>query len=331
MSHEALKSREHEVTWELDGITMAGTLTEPTEPDSFPAVVMVAGSGPTDRNWNSPLLPGDNGSGRLIANVLAENDIASLRYDKRGSGPHVADNVQKLMGRVSMQSHVDELRDAVTVLAQEDGVQKSHIFGLGNSEGTLHVLNYAISNTETPLAGLVLIAPPGLDVGTVTRNQLVEQAAALPNGDALLALYDQAMQRFLAGEPAKPDAALPEGVQDIFKGLESPYNLPFSRELWTTNAADLLEKVGIPVLVVIGKKDTQVSWTADGEVLQNAAKDKHNVTFLFPENANHVLKHETKTREEIRGSYTPAGYNAAEAQLDTEAMQTIVTWMKDQI
>ncbi|PYI65023.1 hypothetical protein CVV68_19855 [Arthrobacter livingstonensis] len=62
-------------------------------------MVLVAGSGPTDRNGCSPLLPARNGSGRLFADALADSGIASLRYDKRASGPHAAVNVPQLIGK----------------------------------------------------------------------------------------------------------------------------------------------------------------------------------------------------------------------------------------
>src|SRR6185312_10205357 len=93
------------VTWQLGSTTVSGTLVRPFGSGPFPAVVMVAGSGPTDRDWNSPLLPGSNGSARLIAEALARAGIASLRYDKRASGPHARENMQALIGKISMQSH----------------------------------------------------------------------------------------------------------------------------------------------------------------------------------------------------------------------------------
>jgi dienelactone hydrolase len=70
---------ETEVTWHLDDIEMHGTLVRPDGDGPFPAIVFVAGSGPTDRDWCSPLLPGTNGSARLLAAVFAEAGIASLR------------------------------------------------------------------------------------------------------------------------------------------------------------------------------------------------------------------------------------------------------------
>src|SRR5713226_1168678 len=136
-----------EVSWPLDSTIVYGILVRPSGPGpcatcGCPAVVMVAGSGPTDRDWNSPLLPGTNGSARLIAEALARAGIASLRYDKRASGPHARENVPLLIGKMSMQSHVDELAGAVRVMASQAYARSGRIFALANSEGTLHALNY---------------------------------------------------------------------------------------------------------------------------------------------------------------------------------------------
>src|SRR6478609_7821000 len=123
-----------DVSWELDGITMAGTVVRPDGDGTFPAVVLVAGSGPTDRDWCSPLLPGTNGSGRLFAEAFADAGIASLRYDKRASGPHMIENARALFGKFSMRSHLDELVAAVGALAAHDAIDPARIVGLGNSE-----------------------------------------------------------------------------------------------------------------------------------------------------------------------------------------------------
>ena len=315
-----------EVTWPMGETTMYGTLVRPSGPGPFPAVVMVAGSGPTDRDWNSPLLPGTNGSARLLAEALARAGIASLRYDKRASGPHARENVPLLIGKMSMQSHVDELAGAVRIMASQAYTRSDRIFALANSEGTLHALNYQLHNPEIPFAGLVLAGPPGRAVGAVARSQLVEQAARIPNGEALLALYDAAIARFLAGESIAPDPALPEGVQMLLRSLETPANLPLARELWMANAAPLLKQVNIPVLVIIGTKDIQVDWQTDGEPLQRAAAGQEEVTFLFPKNANHVLKEELRPRPELVLAEME-GYNAPDTRLDPEALTSILEWL----
>ncbi len=315
-----------EVTWQLDSTTVYGTLVRPSGLGPFPAVVMVAGSGPTDRDWNSPLLSGTNGSARLLAEALARAGIASLRYDKRAAGPHARENVPLLIGKLSMQSHVDELAGAVRTVASQEYVRTDRIFALANSEGTLHALNYQLHSPEIQLAGLVLIGPPGRAVGAVARSQLAGQAARIPNGEALLVLYDAAIARFLKGESIAPDPALPEGVQMLLKSLETPANLPLARELWMANAAPLLKQVDIPVLVIIGKKDVQVDWQTDGEPLKLAAAGHEEITFLFPENANHVLKEELRPRSELVLA-AMEGYNAPDTRLDQEALTSMLEWL----
>ncbi|HLX40928.1 MAG TPA: alpha/beta hydrolase, partial [Ktedonobacteraceae bacterium] len=200
-------------------------------------------------------------------------------------------------------------------------------FALANSEGTLHALNYQLHNPAFPLAGLVLIGPPGRPVGTVAHSQMAAQAAGIPNGEALLALYDAAIARFLAGEPIAPDPSLPEGVQMLLKSLETPANQPFARELWMSNATPLLSQVNVPVLVIIGKKDLQVDWQIDGEPLQRAAAGHEEVTFLFPENANHVLKQELRPRGDLVPSEMEKGYNDPGTRLDPQALTSILDWL----
>ena len=316
-----------EVSWPLGTTTVYGTVVRPPGPGPFPGVVLVAGSGPTDRDWNSPLLPGPNGSGRLLAEMLGRAGIASLRYDKRASGPHVRETIPQLIGKITMQSHVDELAGAVRTLAAEGRVRDDRIFALGNSEGTLHVLKYQLENPDLPLAGLILTGPPGRAVGVVSRSQLAAQAAGIPNGEALLALYDTSIARFLAGEPIDPDPALPEGVRLLLQALETPANLPFARELWIADAATLLARTTVPVLVIIGKKDLQVDWQADGEPLQRAAAGRADITFLFPDNANHVLKHEPRPRSELGQAEAMAKYNAPDAYLSPDVTAAITAWL----
>jgi len=143
----------------------------------------------------------------------------------------------------------------------------------------------------------------------------------------LLGLYDDAVARFLAGEAAAPDPALPEGVRFLIAALENPVNLPFARQLWTADAATPLRDVLVPVLIVIGKKDLQVDWQADAEPLQRAVAGRPDVNFLFPENANHVLKHEPRPREELAQGEAMQRYNAADAALDPETVAAIVAWL----
>ncbi|WP_308468553.1 alpha/beta hydrolase family protein [Rathayibacter soli] len=316
-----------EVTWQLDGISMEGTLVRPDGAGPFPTVVLVAGSGPTDRDWCSPLLPGNNGSGRLFADAFARAGIASLRYDKRASGPHARENVPKLIGKVSMRSHLDELVAAVDVLSQWDFVDSARIAGLGNSEGTLHVLHYATSIQAVPFVGVVLAAPPGRPVQAVLLSQLTTQSAQVPRGAELMAKVEEAAARYSVGQPMDVDAAVPDSVKMVLASFEAPVNLPLARELWVESACESLAKLQIPALVLIGGNDVQIDIRADGDPLQNAARGLANVSFAFPPHANHVFKEDPRSRVEVVAA--PGGsYNDPDTRLDPESLEVILGWLE---
>jgi len=314
-----------EVNWPLDDTTVGATLTLPEGDGPFPAVVFVAGSGPTDRNWNSALLPGRNGSAALLADELTRAGYATLRYDKRFTGPYAQQNMAALVGHISFQSHLDELASAVDTLAARDEVDPAQLFVLANSEGTLHALNYQASDPAIPFAGLILTGAPGRPMTEVLHQQMDQNVlSAEPNREELLAKWDEAIAAFVAGEPAELDPALPDSVRQVWAGLTAPANQPFSAELLRTRPADLLAATTAPVLVIIGQKDIQIDWQADGEVLEAAAGD--NVTFSYPANANHVMKLEEKPVEELTAA-DGANYNTADRVLDPEVVQTILDWL----
>ncbi|GAB3806520.1 hypothetical protein GCM10028798_29580 [Humibacter antri] len=315
-----------EVSWELDGVTMEGTLVRPDGDGPFPAVALVAGSGPTDRDWCSPLLPGTDGSGRMFAEAFAEHGIASIRYDKRASGPHVMENLPQLTGKMSMQSHLDELVAAVRVLAEQDYVDRSRVVGMGNSEGCLHVMHYATSEHPTPFAGVILAAPPGRPVGDVLLSQLALQSSRVPGGAELMPKVEEAAERYSAGEPMDLDPAIPESVRQVLSSFEAPANLPLARELWTESATDDIAGLRIPVLVLIGGRDVQVGLHADGDPLQQAAHGMANVAFAFPSDANHVFKHDVRSPAEVAAA-PGNGYNAPGTRLDPESLRTILAWL----
>jgi len=317
-----------EITWQVDGIPVCGTLTRPPGDGIWPGVAFVAGSGPTDRDWNSPLIPGSNGSARLLAEALTGGGFVTLRYDKRASGPHAKENVGRLVGKASLQSHVDELNGAVTTLIHRPDVHPDRIFALTNSEGAIHALNYQRGAADHRFAGLVLTAMPGRSVADTMRSQVVPQLATLPDSEAVIRHYDAAIADFLAGRPVEPDSSLPEAVRKLILSLTNPANLPFARELLDVDPSQLLLDVSEPALVVIGKKDIQVNWQADGQLLQTAAKGRDNIRFAFPENANHVLKYEDKPWDELIPAQVQATYNSEDRRLDPEAVEAIRNWLK---
>ena len=264
------------------------------------------------------------------AHVLTDLGYVTLRYDKRASGPHGKENAMKLVGKISMQGHTDELAGGVKYLAAQNFVDSKKIFALANSEGCIHALNYQVQENKPAFAGMILTAPPARPVGLVAHEQLAFQLTPLPGGDKWLASYDSAIADFVAGREVKVDESLPDGIRNLLIGTTKPVNQPFARELWITDPAALLSKVDVPILVVIGKKDIQVNWQADGSVIEAISKTRKNITVVYPENANHVLKHESRERSQLTAAEVTASYNADTSVLDEETVTAITTWLESQ-
>jgi len=315
-----------EVTWHIGATTVAATITLPGIPGPYPGLVLVAGSGPTDRNWVSPVLPGSNGSASLLAAELAKAGFAVIRYDKRVAGPYAAGNMAPMQGKISLRTHMEEVSGAAEALKKEAGVDQSKVFALTNSEGAIHALNCQLSSAPV-FAGLVLTGAPGRTMLAVLRTQIGAQVAAMPEGPAILAGFDKLMAKFRAGLPFAPDPALPAGVNNLVAGFYNPANLPFTREVLTADVAALAAKAKVPVLVLIGKKDVQVSWKLDGKALEAALSGNKEAAFSYPENANHVLKYEAKPAAQLSGR-DGLYYNAAGKVLDPEARDVIINWLR---
>jgi len=313
-----------DLIWTIEQTTVSATITLPDGRGPFPAVVFVAGSGPTDRDWNSKLIPGTNGSGRLLAEELSKNGFAVLRYDKRFTGPYAKGNLALLTGKISLQSHIEELASAAALLRTRSEVDPKQIFVLTNSEGAIHALNYQLQRGPG-FAGLVLTAAQGRRMKDALHSQIEAQVAALPNAKEFMEHCDKLVENFLAERPFVPDPVLSPGVNYTVQSFYNPLSLPFTREILSVDPAVLLEEVSVPTLAIIGKKDIQFDWQVDGAALEKAAHG--NVVFAYPENANHVLKYESKPRSELSAA-DGQDYNAADKVLDPETLNIILDWLK---
>jgi hypothetical protein len=289
--------------------------------------MLVPGSGPTDRDWNSPLLPGRNGSAALLADALARAGFASIRYDKRFTGPYAAANGPLLSGKVSLKSHMAEVADAADQLKQRPGVDATKVFALTNSEGAVHALNAHLAGAPE-FAGLILTGPPGRALGAVMRGQIEAQVAPLPQGKEIMAGYDKLTARFQDGLPFSSEPAVPPAINNMVAGFYVPQNLPFMREIFSADPARLAAGVKAPLLVIIGGKDIQINPLLDGKPLEQALAGSETASFVYPPAADHLLKHEPKPREELAPLLVQNNYNAAGRELDGEALKTIIGWLK---
>ena len=157
------------MTWNVFDIPVYGTITTSIFTKAHPAIVFVAGSGPTDRNWCSPLLPGTNGSAKLLAEALANQGFVTLRYDKLASGPHVRENVPKLIGKISMQSHVEELKGAVKTLVAEKNVDNRNLFVISRVLGAC-AFQGEVESVRTGGKPTIIIWRPECECSRSTRG-----------------------------------------------------------------------------------------------------------------------------------------------------------------
>lgn len=316
---------EEELRWTIGKTTVAATISIPGNTGLHPAIVFIPGSGPTDRNWNSPVIPGSNGSAALLAAELTKAGFITIRYDKRFTGPFAAGNWPHIMGKLSMQGHVEEIDGTVSRLKLRKDVDQGRIFALTNSEGAIHAFNY---QRQTPaFAGLVLTAPPGRIMADLMRSQIETKlsALALPNVKEIMASFDELVENYKAGKPADENPVVTE-LENTKAAFYNPQGLPYFREFLTANPAALFSEMNLPALVIIGKKDIQVDWQLDGSILEKASTGRQDKVFSYPDNANHVLKYEPKAGTELTFADITY-YNADDKILDPQAVKVILDWL----
>jgi pimeloyl-ACP methyl ester carboxylesterase len=160
-----------------EGATLVGTLLLPiwSELEKVPGVVLVSGSGPTDRDGNNALVPDRIDLLKQIAQLLAEAGIASLRYDKRGIGastskPHAS--IAELERFFSWENFVGDVAAAHAELVKHDEIKPYATALLGHSEGGLLVLAAAPTIKRNPPYGMVLVATPGRKLAEILPAQI---------------------------------------------------------------------------------------------------------------------------------------------------------------
>jgi len=279
---------------------LGATLTVPRGATGrVPVAIIIAGSGPTDRNGNSVLGIRPNSYAQL-AWRLAERGIATLRYDKRGMpGTQGTFDIRKM----TLDDFASDARAAAESLARDP--RFSRVVFIGHSEGASLALIAA--RQGAPVAGVVHVSGLGRPLTDVMREQLSRQFDSLT-----LVRYDTAMKHYLLGEQP---ADVPQPLAMLFV----PVNQTFMRSLAGFDAPAAIRAVRQPVLIVQGETDLQAT-VADAERLHAARPDARLV--LIPE-VNHVLKRTTET--------TPQGqmvtYQDPGVPIVTSAVQAIADWI----
>ncbi len=257
-----------------------GSLLLPASGGPVPVVLLIAGSGPTDRNGNSAVLAGANNSLQLLARQLAARGIASVRYDKRGvaesasSGPSEAD--------LRFDTYVE---DAAAWVRQLDADRRfSTVSVVGHSEGSLIGM---LAARQAGADAFVSVAGIARRASETLRDQL------RPNLPA--ELWQQNERILLRLEAGQRADSVPPPLLSLYRPSVQPYVISWLRYTPTVEIA----RLSIPVLVVQGTTDIQVGME-DAEALRKAAPDAELVVV---EGMNHVLKEVPADPMRQRASY----------------------------
>ncbi|WP_256975903.1 S9 family peptidase [Paenibacillus sp. MY03] len=269
------------VQMEVANGTMLGQLELPAGDGPFPLMIIIAGSGPTDRDGNSLLMPGKNNSLKMIAEQLAAEGVASIRYDKRGIG-----NNAGLGGKeedTAFKDFVDDAASWVQFAKKDNRFSKVGI--IGHSEGSLVGMAAA---QQAGADAYVSIAGAGRPIDQVMLEQLEAQLPA-----NLLKESKDILEQLKQGKQVDTFSA---ELQNLFRQSVQPYMISWLQY----DPARLLGELNIPVLIINGTTDIQVP-VKDAELLHEAKKESK---LLIIDGMNHVLKESSNDQAENMATYT---------------------------
>ena len=323
--------REDEVAFrnEAADVTLAGTLTLPKGAGPFPAALLIAGSGPYDRDESisnhKPFL--------VLSDYLTRKGIAVLRYDKRGAG--------RSTGSADRATTLDLAGDAqagIAFLKTRKEIDASRLGLIGHSEGAI-IAPYIASHSKD-LPWLVLLAAPatkGQDT-LLNQSELIGRAGGLSDAQLVASLtFDKAAYDLVREEPNP--GILTGKLNDLVKesGLTSAIppaalepqlrmmSSPWFRFFLDYDPIPNLEKTECPVLALYGQKDLQVPAKTNLPLLQKALREAGNQDADIRQLAelNHLFQHAY--------SGSPAEYAAIEETFAPEALEIISGWLSQRI
>lgn len=258
------------VALDVPGGKVEGTLLmPPSAAGKVPVVLIIAGSGPTDRDGNSAALPGQNNSYRLLAEALAADGIASLRYDKRGLGASKVTSFRETDLR--FETFVGDAASWVSFLRND--ARFGTITVAGHSEGSLIGMLAARAARADAYVSIAGVAKGAADL---IRDQLRIQLASSPD---LLAAAEQTLTVLQSGKTVETP---PPALAAALRPSVQPYLISWFKYVPSVELARLT----IPVLILQGTTDTQVPVT-EAKALQVAKPDAR---LRLVEGMNHVLK-----------------------------------------
>jgi uncharacterized protein len=332
-----------DVTFENGDVTLAGTLTLPEGDGPHPAVVLVTGSGPQDRDESlipvTALKPF-----ALIADYLSREGIAVLRYDDRGVGESTGE-----YAKADLDDFTSDASAAIDYLLTRDEIDGEQIGLIGHSEGGMVAAKLGANNPNLAfVVGLAAPAVNGKDL-LLVQNRLIAQAnggseemanvtvdfvermieaVEADDLEAVKSITHEYALNQIALLPEDQQAALgdPETyAQTVVDQVVSGYFNDWFRSIMVYNAADDWAKTTIPVLAIFGGKDVQVDDEQNAPPLEAALETAGNADYeivVLP-TANHLFQ-DAKTGG-------TAEYGVLDATFVDDLLPTISTWILEHV
>ncbi len=290
-------------------LDIPGTLCLPANHDGrVPAVVMVAGSGPNDRDETI----GPNKPFRDIAHGLAEAGIATLRYDKRNFAFRGKLDPKMVAGMTVKEEVIDDAAAALQFVSRMAEVDPSRVFLLGHSLGA--TLTPYIAAEVSPLRGIILLAPAArpLDqlIADQVRRQLEMKGQPEPEIAKAIEQLKAQFARIRSGE-----------AQDAEQVMSASAH--YWRDLFSRDIPAAMGQLGQPVLLLQGGKDIQV--TRKEYDLVKASLEGRSPALV----ESHWLADVNHLFMKVTGEPTGAEYGRP-GRVDEEVIRTIATWIASQ-
>jgi pimeloyl-ACP methyl ester carboxylesterase len=307
------------------GTSLAGTLTLPRGLGPFPAAILLAGSGPMDRD------EADSGHRPfwILADNLTRKGIAVLRYDKRGIGKSTGN-----YEAATTADFADDAEAALAFLKARKGIDARKVGLIGHSEGG--VIAPMIASRSSSVAWIVLLAAPATK-GAETlllQSDLIARAAGLTDEQVAHSL-DFDRQTYVLVREEKDRGVLESKLDDLVKvsglGPAMPPALLQRQIHWTSSPwfryfldydpAPALQKTKCPVLALNGEKDLQVPPKQNAPLMRKALQEGGNKDFDIIElpELSHLFQHCV--------SCLPGETRAIEETFAPEALAAISTWV----
>lgn len=280
--------------------SISGTLAIPKSATSkMPVVLIIAGSGPVDRNGNSAKLNLETNDYKLIAEALGKNGLASLRYDKRMVGESPGSGKES---ELRFDDYTDDAIGLINLLKADQRFSK--IIVLGHSEGSL-VGMLAAGADDANVNAFISVAGAGRPADQILTEQMKSQPQYISDG------FKNIMDSLRRGKVQKK-------VDPALYFLLRPSIQPYIMSWCRFDPQREVKLLKIPVLILQGTTDLQVT-VADAEKLK---KGKSSAILTIIPNMNHVLKEAPADKEK-----NLATYNQPELPLKPELVTSIIDFI----